>query len=443
MDSDSYLFSLFASVEVTPMTTGSIVVLVLVLFCLFISALVSASETAFFSLSSDDMKEIRTNCNSSDRKIDTLLSRPEYLLATILIVNNLANISVIVLSVGLLNTHIDFTALPYSGFWLQVVALMLMVLCVGEVAPKIYARRNSLRVARSAAATLLVLDRMLRFLTNLMVRSVTFVNVRMAHKEPSLSMEDLSQAVEITHIETGDEKEMLQDIVKFGDKTAQEIMTARADLTDVDIHTEYDELLRLIVDTGYSRIPVYEGTQDNIKGIIYIKDLLSYLSKDKDFEWARLLRPAYFVPESKPIDDLLEEFRRKKIHMAIVVDEFGGTSGIVTLEDVLEEIVGEISDEYDEEETSLSLKIDENSYLFYGKTPIDDFYEIVGSEASEFKLDDEPDTLAGLILSLKEDFPRQGEKLSYGRFTFHILKMDKYRIERVKVTILPHEESES
>ena len=227
---------------------------------------------------------------------------------------------------------------------------------------------------------------------------------------------------------------MLQEIVRFGDKTAQEIMTARTDLTDVDIHIDFSSLLRVVVETGYSRIPVYDGSQDNIKGIIYIKDLLPFVSRGDDFDWRHLLRPAYFVPEDKMIDDLLEDFRRQKIHMAVVVDEFGGTSGIVTLEDVLEEIVGEISDEYDEDEP-LYTCIDDRHYIFQAKIPLEDFYEVVHADPEEFHIDDDVETLAGLILFVTEDFPKPLDRVRLGRFSFQILEIDKYRIEKVKVTI--------
>ncbi len=255
-------------------------------------------------------------------------------------------------------------------------------------------------------------------------------------------MNELSQALEMTKVDINEEKAMLEGIIKFGGKTVAEIMTSRIDMTDIDIKTNFKNLIKNIVENGYSRLPVYDGNEDNIKGIIYIKDLLPYLDRDENFHWQNLLRNPYFVPEMKMIDDLLEEFRSRKIHMAIVVDEFGGTSGIVTMEDILEEIVGEISDEYDEEEKQYT-KIDNNTYIFEGKTLLNDFYKITGIPESDFvEISDEAETLAGLILEIKQDFPIAKEKINYGIYTFVVLEMNKRRIIKVKVKITPQENSD-
>lgn len=248
-------------------------------------------------------------------------------------------------------------------------------------------------------------------------------------------MNELSQALEMTNVGANDEKEMLEGIIKFGGKTVEEVMTARVDITDIEMRTDFKQLLDTIIETGYSRLPVYDTTEDDIKGIIYSKDLLPYIGQEASFDWHKLMRRAYFVPETKMIDDLLEEFRTKKIHMAIVVDEFGGTSGIVTMEDILEEIVGDISDEYDEEEKNYT-KIDENTYIFEGKILLNDFYKITGLDENEFgdKAED-AETLAGLILDIKEDFPKIKEQIDYGRCLFIVLELDKRRIGKVKVII--------
>ena len=239
----------------------------------------------------------------------------------------------------------------------------------------------------------------------------------------------------MTNVGANDEKEMLEGIIKFGGKTVEEVMTARVDITDIEMRTDFKQLLDTIIETGYSRLPVYDTTEDDIKGIIYSKDLLPYIGQEVSFDWHKLMRRAYFVPETKMIDDLLEEFRTKKIHMAIVVDEFGGTSGIVTMEDILEEIVGDISDEYDEEEKNYT-KIDENTYMFEGKILLNDFYKITGLDENEFgdKAED-AETLAGLILDIKEDFPKIKEQIDYGRCQFIVLELDKRRIGKVKVII--------
>ena len=271
----------------------------------------------------------------------------------------------------------------------------------------------------------------------ILVNSTNIVNKRISRKSTNISMNELSQALEMTNVEANDEKEMLEGIIKFGGKTVQEVMTARVDITDIEIRTSFKKLLDTIIETGYSRLPVYDTTEDDIKGIIYSKDLLPYIGQDDSFDWRKLMRRAYFVPETKMIDDLLEEFRTKKIHMAIVVDEFGGTSGIVTMEDILEEIVGDISDEYDEEEKNY-IKLDENNYIFEGKTLLNDFYKITGLNEAEFddKAED-AETLAGLILDIKEDFPKTNEQIVYGRCKFLVLELDKRRIGKVKVTIEP------
>ena len=434
MDPDSYLSSFWASIEVSPITWSSAIFLISALFFLGVSAFMSASEIAFFSLSSRDMEKIDSAATPRDTRVSDLLSRSPYLMMEIFIVNNLANMAVIMSGIFFLSEIFDFSRAPGVGYAIEFVLFVFLILLFGEIIPKVYARQNGLKMMRRAVPVLTFLETFLGGVSKLMVRSASYISQRFAHKESSISMDELSHAVEMTHAGTGEEKEMLQEIVRFGDKTAQEIMTARTDLTDVDIHIDFSSLLRVVVETGYSRIPVYDGSQDNIKGIIYIKDLLPFVSRGDDFDWRHLLRPAYFVPEDKMIDDLLEDFRRQKIHMAVVVDEFGGTSGIVTLEDVLEEIVGEISDEYDEDE-SLYTCIDDRHYIFQAKIPLEDFYEVVHADPEEFHIDDDVETLAGLILFVTEDFPKPLDRVRLGRFSFQILEIDKYRIEKVKLTI--------
>ncbi|MCP9612892.1 gliding motility-associated protein GldE [Coprobacter tertius] len=443
MDPDSYpLPLLFSTIEFLPVTTSAIVALILALICLGFSGFVSASEIAFFSLSPQDLSEIEENGHPKDTVIKKQLKKSEYLLATILIANNLVNVAVVMLCTFFINSIVDFTEAPIIGFLIQTVILTFLLLLFGEIMPKIYATHNSLKLARNAVSTLVFLEKVFYPLGNFMVKSTKLINKHVAKKNLNISMNELSQALEMTKVDAHEEKAMLEGIIKFGGKKVEEIMTSRIDMTDIDIRTDFTTLINLIIENGYSRLPVYDGNEDNIKGIIYIKDLLPYINRDKSFRWQNLMRTPYFVPETKMIDDLLEEFRTKKIHMAIVVDEFGGTSGIVTMEDILEEIVGEISDEYDEEERHY-VKIDNDTYIFEGKTQLNDFFKITGVDENDFdKISEEAETIAGLILEIKQDFPCAKEKIVYGKYTFVILEMDKHRIVKVKIKIDHSEESD-
>ncbi len=441
MDTD-YFPSLFHSIETFPPTIGAIVALLFAFIFLGFSGFISSSEIAFFSLTPQDRNEIESEETPVNSIITSLLDKSDYLLATILISNNFVNVTVIILCNYFISTVFSFTNVPVLGFILQTIVLTFLLLLFGEIMPKIYASHNSLAVAQRSATVLNTLTNICRPLARILVKSTQIVNKRITrYNTENFSMNELSEALEITTVNESDEKKMLQGIIKFGEKTVEEIMTSRVDITDIDIHLNFKELIKKIIETGYSRIPVFEDSRDSIKGIIYVKDLLAHIDEKDDFEWQTLLRPAYFVPETKRIDDLLEEFRNKKIHMAIVVDEFGGTSGIVTLEDILEEIVGEISDEYDEEERQFT-RIDKNTYIFEGKTLLNDFYKITGTDEAEFeKISGEAETLAGLILELKEDFPVAKEQIVFNQFTFTVLEIDKRRIIKVKVFIQPSTES--
>lgn len=431
MDPDSYL-SVFSAIEVTPPSGGAILAIILAGLFLCVSAFVSASEIAYFSLSSEELHEFDDDESSTNNLVKKLLAKPEYLLATILISNNLVNVAIVILCNFFFSDILHFHS-DLLDFIFQTILLTFLLLLFGEVMPKFYANQKPVSWVKRSCRGLSLLEKIFSPLANLLVNSTQIVNKHMARKRVNISMNELSQALEMTQVEANDEKEMLEGIIKFGGKTVQEVMTARVDITDVEIRTDFKELLDLIIETGYSRLPVYDTTEDDIKGIIYSKDLLPYIGQDASFNWRKLMRRAYFVPETKMIDDLLEEFRTKKIHMAIVVDEFGGTSGIVTMEDILEEIVGDISDEYDEEEKNY-VKIDDNTYIFEGKTVLNDFYKITGLEENEFgdKAED-AETLAGLILDIKEDFPKVKEQIDYGRCSFVVLELDKRRIGKVKV----------
>lgn len=439
MDTDPNSCNLFASIEILTPTFATIIALIAALGCLFASAFISSSETSFFSLSPEDKEKIYEESDDpADTNIKELLSRGQSLLATILIANNFVNVAAIILLSAFFSSVLVINS-PIIDFIFQTVILTFMLLICGEVVPKTYARGNALKISRRVAPFFMKLEKSLSWLSKPLIRSTSFINKRFTHKLAALSMDDLSQALEVTKVDGREEKKMLEGIITFGGKTVQEVMTARVDMTDVEITTDFKALLDTVVNSGYSRMPVYEGSEDNIKGVIYIKDLLPHLEKNKDFDWPSLLRPAYFVPETKMIDDLLEDFRRKKIHVAIVVDEFGGTSGIVTLEDVLEEIVGEISDEYDDEDLPYT-KLDDGTYIFEGKTALSDFYKATGlcEEPFEMVVED-AETLAGLLLSIKEDFPKVNEVIKYPPCRFTVLEMDKRRIVKVKVEIVPDE----
>ncbi len=437
MDTD-YFPSLFHSIEIYPLTPGAIVALSVACILLGFSYFISCSEIAFLSLTAPNHDKTETEESSSEATIHTLQEKSDYLLASLLICHNFIYVAVIILCNYAISTVLSFTQVPIVGIILQTIALSFLLLLFGEIIPKVYVRRNPLSAVQRNAAILNLLIHICYPLSKILVKTSQTVNKKIMRHHPSnISMDELSEALAITEVTESDEKKMLQDIIKFGEKTVEKIMTSRIDITAIDIHLNFKELIQQIIETGYSRIPVFEDSRDSIKGVIYVKDLLAHIDEKEDFKWQTLLRPAYFVPETKRIDDLLEEFRNKKIHMAIVVDEFGGTSGIVTLEDILEEIVGEISDEYDEEERQF-VRIDKNTYIFEGKTLLNDFYKITGTDEAEFeKVSGEAETLAGLILELKENFPVAKEKIIFNRFTFTILEIDKRRIIKVKVFIRP------
>ena len=439
MDPDSYLCrlaELFDGVTVMSPSAGAIVAISLAILLLFASGFVSASEIAFFSLSPGDLNEIEEEDHSSDKRIKDLLADSERLLATILISNNFVNVTIIMLCNFFFAEVIDFGGSVIVEFIVITVILTFLLLLFGEIIPKIYSAQHTLQFTRFAAPALTVLRKVFSPLSALLVKSSFLVNKCVSKKNYNISVDDLSQALELTDKdEISEESNILEGIIRFGGETAVEIMTPRLDMVDLDIHTPFSEVLKCVVDNAYSRIPIYEGSRDNIKGILYIKDLLPHLSKGDNFRWQTLVRAAYFVPETKMIDDLLRDFQANKIHIAIVVDEFGGTSGIVTMEDIIEEIVGEINDEYDEEERSY-VKLNDHTYVFEGKTLLSDFYKIAKTDNDVFEeVEGEADTLAGLLLEIKGEFPELHEKLDYGKFHFEVLEMDARRILKIKVVM--------
>lgn len=424
--------------------TGSVIALVLAALLLVCSAFASGSEIAVFGLSPSDISELDPDHSDVDRKIVKLREDSERTLATILITNNLVNVSIIMLCNYSLGHIIHFGNARWLEFLCITVILTFLLLLFGEIMPKVYSRQNPLRFCRKVAGGLTRLNKLLKPFSAVLMSSGVLAEKVPLKDNHKLSVGELEHALELTDKdEIKDEKSMLQGIIRFGDETAKEVMTSRQDVVDLDIRSTYEEVLRSIIDNNYSRIPVYQDNTDNIRGVLYIKDLLPHLSKPANFRWQSLIRPPYFVPETKKIDDLLREFQENKVHMAIVVDEFGGTSGIVTMEDILEEIVGEINDEYDDEEKYFT-KLNYNTYIFEGKTLMLDFCKTLGTDDEEFaEVEGDADTLAGLLLELKGDFPSIHEKIDYKNYTFEILKIEERRISKVKVVVHPKENEAS
>ena len=432
----SFVTSAFNEVHLMEPTLGVAIAAVLAVLLLVLSGFASGSEIAFFSLSPTDLNELDTEHNPVDAHIEMLREDSERTLATILITNNFVNVTIIMLCNYIFARLVDFG----KAYWLQflciTVLLTFLLLLFGEIMPKVYSRQNPLKFCRRCVGPLLVLRKLFWPLASILLRSGIWAGKVVQKENHVLSVDDLEQALELTDKnEIKDEQSMLQGIIRFGDETAKEVMTSRQDIVDLDIKSSYADVLKCIVDNNYSRIPVYQDNTDNIRGVLYIKDLLPHLSKPANFRWQSLIRPPYFVPETKKIDDLLREFQENKVHIAIVVDEFGGTSGIVTLEDILEEIVGEINDEYDEEEKSYT-KVNSNTFIFEGKTLLTDFCKILDIDDDEFAdVEGDADSLAGLLLELKGDFPVVHERLDYKNYSFEILKLEERRISRVKVVL--------
>lgn len=432
---DSFLLDISSYITVNPISPSILVSILLALFLILLSGFASASEIAFFSLSPADLEAMDPDKNPVDMLVQKLRDDSERTLATILITNNLVNVTIIMLC-----NYILTNLLTFSAEWLQflcvTILLTFLLLLFGEIIPKVYGSTNPLAFCRKAVKGVMFFRKLFWPIETILLKSGAFAEKVLQKENRQLSIDDLEQALELTDkSDIKDEQSMLQGIIRFGDETAKEVMTSRQDIIDLDIRCSYEDVLKCIVDNNYSRIPVYQDNKDNIRGVLYIKDLLPHLSKPANFRWQSLIRPSYFVPETKKIDDLLREFQENKVHIAIVVDEFGGTSGIVTLEDILEEIVGEINDEYDEEEHNYT-KLDANSYIFEGKTLLNDFTKILNLPDDEFDdVEGDADSLAGLLLEIKGDFPAVHEILKYKRYTFEVLEIDERRISKVKVII--------
>ena len=435
-----YLQQIFIEVHFLVPTTGVIVAGVLACILLIFSGYASGSEIAFFSLSPNDLNELDEERNDCDRQIKELREDSERTLATILITNNLVNVTIIMLANYFIAHVIDFGMAYWLEFVVITIFLTFLLLLFGEIMPKVYAGQHVLAFCRFSAPGIIALRRIFYPLSSVLLRSGMLAEKVVQKENHVLSVDDLEQALELTdENELKEEKNMLEGIVRFGDETAKEVMTSRQDVVDLDFRTSFADVLTCVVENNYSRIPVYQGSIDNIRGILYIKDLLPHLSKPSNFRWQSLIRPPYFVPETKKIDDLLRDFQENKVHIAIVVDEFGGTSGIITLEDILEEIVGEINDEYDEEEKPYT-RINANTYVFEGKTLLSDFFKILDLDDETFEeVQGDADSLAGLLLEIKGDFPELHERIDFQNFTFEVTELDGHRISKIKVII--HEQA--
>ena len=431
-----YFQQLFTEVTIMAPSMGAIFAACLAAVLLIFSGFASGSEIAFFSLSPNDINELEESNSEKDKAILALREDSERTLATILITNNLLNVTIIMLCTYFFAHVVDFGNAVWLQFLVITVLLTFLLLLFGEIMPKVYCGQHALSVCRSFCSSILFLRKLFYPLATLLMKTGVLAEKVVQKENHVLSVDDLEQALELTDKEDlKDEKNMLEGIVRFGDETAKEVMTSRQDIVDLDFRSKFSDVIKCIVENNYSRIPVFQNSIDNVRGILYIKDLLPHLSKPATFRWQSLIRPPYFVPETKKIDDLMREFQENKIHIAIVVDEFGGTSGLITMEDILEEIVGEINDEYDEE-VKTYVRINANTYVFEGKTLLSDFFKIMDIDDEVFEeIAGDADSLAGLLLEIKGDFPELHERIDYQNFTFEVTELDKHRISKIKVIV--------
>lgn len=420
---------------------GSLIVPFLVLILLLIgSALVSGSEVAYFSLKSQELEGIKSVNKLGFEKVSALLDHPKTLLATILISNNFINVGIVILSTFITTQAFDFSLYPTAGFVVQIIGITFLILLFGEVLPKVYANKEPGKFAVFMSGPMMIMRTVFKPLSKVLVRSTNFIEKRLQSSSENLSVDDLSQALELANEDTTDEEQkILEGIVKFGNTTVKQIMKPRLDVVCVDKTWSYPRVMALILDSGYSRIPIYEDNFDTVLGVLYIKDLIPHIDAEDSFDWFSLMRDCFFVPENKKIDDLLTEFQEKKIHMAVVVDEYGGSSGIITLEDIIEEIVGEISDEFDDDELVYS-KLDDKNYIFEGKIHLTDFARVVGEDVDIFTEErGEADTLAGFLLEVSGKFPVVKEEITFSHFLFKVESLEERRLKRIKVTLLETE----
>jgi gliding motility-associated protein GldE len=426
------LIILISSINIS--VVSSFVLLVVLLAC---SALISGAEVALFSLTRMDLEDETLEGSKKIEIISELLERPKKLLATILVANNFINVGIVILFAFIGNIIFDGITTAWLKFTLEVVVVTFLILLFGEILPKIYASRNNVKFAMLMAYPLKVLDVVFSPIS-LPMRKITLgIHNKLGKQKSNLSVDQLSQALELTSEEdtTQEEQKILKSIVSFGNTDTKQVMRPRMDIFALNIEQSYSEIIKEITTNGYSRIPVYQDNIDTIKGILYVKDVLPHIDKE-DMDWTSLLRAPFFVPENKKLDDLMAEFQEKKVHLAVVVDEYGGTSGIVSLEDVIEEIVGDISDEFDDEDVIYS-KLDDKNYVFEGKTTLKDFYRIVHLEEDSIFEDNkgEAETLAGFVLEISGSFPKPNSKINFKNYVFTVEALDKRRIKRLKITL--------
>ena len=435
-DPVSYLSFILLTGIFKPFTIGILISIVVLLILLLLSALVSGSEVAFFSLNPSEKDILNSSNTKPHQRVKKLLAAPKKLLATILISNNFINVAIIIISTYTINNIINFSSIPnWLNLIIQVIGITFVILLFGEVIPKVYATKNALKLARIMSNPITILKQLFKPISSLLIYSTGVIDGRIKKKSLDVSVEELSQALDLTEDipEDKDEHRILKGIVKFGETSVKQVMKSRVDVIAIENETPFNEVIDIILECGHSRIPIYEESFDKIIGLLYIKDLLTHINEAEDFDWNKLNRNPFFVPENKKLDDLLKEFQEKKIHLAIVVDEYGGTSGIITLEDVLEEIVGDISDEFDTEEISYS-KLDDNTYVFEGKTGLNDLFKIINVDDSLFNdVKKDADTLAGLVIEIAGKIPQKNEKLTHLNYTFIIEAADKRRVKRVKL----------
>ena len=422
--------------SVSTVDTNLIIGIIGIFVLLFCTAMIAATEVAFFSLSQKDLNDLGQKNPSKYAIINQLLSKPKKLLATILVANNFLHIAVVILFSFSLDKLFSTITIPVLKFVVEVIFVTFLILLFGEVLPKVYASRNNVKFASFIAYPLLILDKILSPVS-IPMRSLTiFIQEKLGKQKTNFSVDQLSQALELTSTEdtTQEEQKLLEGIVSFGNTDTKQVMSPRIDLFALEIEESFAEIFPKVIEKGYSRIPVYKDNIDHIEGVLFVKDLIPHINK-KEFDWKALIREPFFVPENKKLDDLLKDFQRMKSHLAIVVDEYGGTSGLVSLEDVIEEIVGDISDEFDDENINYS-KIDDRNYLFEGKINLKDFYRIIEVREDTFEIrKGEAETLAGFILEILGNFPKKGQKIHFENCLFTIEVVDKKRVKQIKVTI--------
>jgi gliding motility-associated protein GldE len=433
-----FLFSIIALVPDVIASSPDlklIIGFIVLILLLFVSAMMSGSEVAFFSLRPEDIEKLKTSKSRKAAIVLKLHDKPDRLLSTILVANNTVNIAIVLLAAFLSARTFDFSANPVLGFIIEAVGIVFILLFFGEIMPKVYATRNQVQMTLFMAYPMTFIEKVFKPVTSLLILSTSFVRRRSRARHANISMNDLSDALELASENINEDEKILKGIVNFGNINVSEIMCPRIDVTAIDMKLGFNKVKSIIIESGFSRIPVYAGSFDSVKGVLYAKDILPYTKNPDNFKWQALTRPPHFVPETKKINELLKEFQIRKIHMAVVIDEYGGTSGIITLEDVLEEIVGEITDESDEDET-LYRKIDDKTYIFEGKILLNDFFKIIETKDDPFEaVRGESETLAGLMLELTGEIPLKGQVIKYGHFNFRIESADRRRIKEIRVEI--------